>query len=305
MAAVLGCVSPTEPMGSRLTIIAGGPVPEQIPPDCELAEWTAPWGKVERTCLDRSIAFDITRADLYGLRLEDRRYCDETWYLVSILLGEIKGRIWHALEAPPLAPTDIPPGAIYLDYLRQLPPRDKLYAVFLDQQLLVVSQGMGIEIFPSLIAATQDRSRAEAIAYGFGVPVERWISEELDAQPVNEISLVQLIASPHYWIGKRVSVQGHLAPLHTLYLTRDHARALDYRSSVELQPRILDEADFEALSACNDKWVSVQGFVDSDRGMIELVRLESVSSRDGANCWPPSSKRPEPASRAPTISRPA
>jgi hypothetical protein len=77
MAAVLGCVSPDEPVGSRLTIIAGGAAAEQVPPDCELAEWEAPWGKVERTCLDRSIAFEITRGDLYGLRLEDRRYGDQ------------------------------------------------------------------------------------------------------------------------------------------------------------------------------------------------------------------------------------
>jgi hypothetical protein len=231
-----------------------------------------------------------------SLRLATRRqtFGDQTWYLVSVLLfGEIRGRIWDALEAPPLAPSDIPPGVIYLDYLRQLPPRNKLYAVFLDQQLLLISQGMGIEIFPSLIAATQDRSRAEAIADAFGAPVERWISEELDAQPVNEISLVQLIASPHYWIGKRVSVQGHFAPLDTLYLTREHALALDYRSSVQLRPRILDQADFDALSVYDDKWVTIQGFVDSDRGMIELVRIESVSSRDGAHCWPAPAKRPE------------
>jgi hypothetical protein len=170
---------------------------------------------------------------------------------------------------------------------RQLPPRDKLYAVYLDQELLLVSQGLRIEIFPSLIAATRDRARAEAVAYAFGVPVERWISEELDAQPVHEISLVRLLATPHYWIGKRVSVQGHLAPPDALYLTRDHARALDYSSSVSLRPRIMDQADSDAWRRCDDEWVTVQGFVDSDRGIIQLIRLESVEPRNRQQCWPP------------------
>jgi len=258
------CAHSDAPPTAKLAIVTGDPAGEATA-GCDLAEWTAPWGKIYRACLDPSTAVDVTRRDLYWLRIQDRQYGEQTWYLVSAhLAGGLTKRVWDPLRAQPERP----------------------YAVFIDGDLSAVLPGMEIVDYPSLLAATQDLSRAEAIAHAWEVPVVRMISEEIAAQPTYSVSLVQLIASPHRWMGKKVSVHGYLSsPSSTLYLSREHAEASDFESAVQVLPPS-DEQGRAAVRACEGRWVVVDGFVDDHGGLPEITRLERLSASDGPDCWP-------------------
>jgi hypothetical protein len=247
--AVAGCTSWLPPTGPTLTFLAGQPAAEPAAAECSLAGWSAPWGKVERMCLDPSTRIEATRREISGFRIEDRKFGDQTWHLVSVYLSvELYKRLWHEFGD------------------------DRPYAVFADDELSVVMLGFERIEYPSRVAATRDLSKAESFVSAVGAPVERWISVELDSQAVQDVSLVQLIANPRAWAGKRVSVQGYLAPLHALFLSREHAKAFDVNSSIPLVPW-LPEIDFDPFEDCQDTWVMVEGFVDLNRGAPELVRL--------------------------------
>src|SRR5262249_50337825 len=162
--------------------------------------------------------------------IDDRKFGDETWYFVSVyLIGGISSRIFDSLRVPPLAGGEPPfdphdPNAVL--------GRDRPYAVFFDRSLSIVLPADEILGFPSIVAATRDVSRAEALVSGWDTRVERVISSEIGSQSLEDVSLVQLIATPSAWIGKRVRVQGYLgAPLNQLFLSAEHAKGLDHASS--------------------------------------------------------------------------
>jgi hypothetical protein len=291
LALVVGCASSPQPAVPTLALIPGQPA-DNPGEGCRLSSWTAPWGRTNRTCLDLANEIVVTRRDIYGFRIEDRQFGDQTWYLVSAyLVADLANRVWDLLRAPAPSPADIPPGANTLDYLRQNSLRDKLYAVYADGELSVVTPGIAILEFPCLIAATQELSRAETLAYAWGTPVDRVISTEIASQPLLAPSLVQLLVAPHSWFGKRVSVQGYFGPYLELYLSREHSEVFDHASAVSVRPPSTPDG-VAALEGCQGNWVLMEGFVDSDRGLPVLTRLERVSPfPKGPQCWPLPSAR--------------
>jgi hypothetical protein len=270
----IACASPAPPPGPRLTLVAGRPAEDPIPPDCELAEWAAPGRKPNRICIESSAAVEITPRDVKGFRIEDQHVNDQRWYFVSVVLErESRNRIWKLLEAPDASDAD----------------DDRPYAILVDGTPSIVQPAIGIGQFDALVATTQDLLRAEAIANGWGVPVTRVISAEIESQPILTVSMVQLIANPAAWIGKRVSVQGFLPSTALgLYLSREHAESLDHASSIDLIQPATDAEAAEALSVCEGKWVLIEAFVDSDGGLPRLTRVERLAPfPNGLPCWPP------------------
>ena len=139
---------------------------------------------------------------------------DETWYLVSAhLANQLADPLWETLSAD-----------------------EKLYGVLVNGEVSVVLPGVAIGDQHSLLAATRELAQAEAFASQWDAPVDRVITSEMASQPTYSVSLVQLIAAPERWAGKRVEVQGFLGSLQTtLFLSREHAEALDVASGASLQ----------------------------------------------------------------------
>jgi hypothetical protein len=227
-------------------------------------------------CVESSVV-EITPRDVKEFRIDDRRFGDQSWYFVSAhLTEELRNRIWKLLEEP---------GADSAD-------GDRPYAILVDGRSSVVQPAIGIDEFDSLVAVSQDLSRAEAIAYGWGVPVTRVISAEIATQPMLSVSMVQLIANPSAWIGKRIAVQGYLPKaVLGLYLSRDHAESFDHASSVDLLQPATDARSSEVLSACEGKWVLVEAFVDSHRGLPRLTHVERITAFSDRDCWPPPAEK--------------
>jgi hypothetical protein len=266
------------PPGPQLSVVPGHPASDPAPIGCALAAWTAPWGTAMAICLESS-GVEITPRDVQEFRIEDRRFGEESWYFVSAHLSEdLRNRIWEVLEAP---------GSEGVD--------DRPYAILVDGESSVVQPAIGIDQVDALVAVSQDLPRAEAIAYGWGVPVTRVISAEIATQPMRSVSMVQLIADPSAWVGKRISVQGYMPKaVLGLYLSREHADRLDHASSIHLVPPTADAAGVEALTACEGRWVLVEAFVDSDRGLLRLDHVERVTGFPDRPCWPPPPNEPRP-----------
>jgi len=262
------CGGSADPPRSTLSLVTGhAPVEHEM--DCRLAEWTAPWGKSYRLCMDPSTAVEVTRRDLYGLRIEDRKYGDQTWYVVSArLASKFVDPLWESLRSD-----------------------EKLYAVLANHNVSVVLPGIAIGEPRALLAATLNLAQAEAFAAQWDAPVDRMISQELASQHAVLVSLVQLIAAPERWAGKRVTVQGYLGDEllgtpRNLFLSREHAEADDFASAASLQYASEEEA--HAALACMRHPVKIVAVVDRDRGgWPELTRVEGLEAvPDGPRCLP-------------------
>jgi hypothetical protein len=111
------------------------------------------------------------------------------------------------------------------------------------------------------------------------------ISSELVEQPLASVSMVELIANPTRWFGKRVAVQGFLdSTLMELYLSHEHAQVRD-DSSVSVSGPISEEHSI-AWARCADSWVIVHAVADRDAGgRVRLVRVERLwSLPNGPHC---------------------
>lgn len=247
-----------------LALVLGVPAGEPAAADCELAEWTAPWGKSYRMCRDASTEIEIEHRDIHGFRIEDRQFGDQTRYFVTVRLAN--------QFVDPLAET--------------LRSAEKLYAVLVDGEVSVVLPGVAIGEQFSLVAVTDDLTRAEELTRRWDAPVDRVISAEIAALPMYSPSLIQLIATPERWAGKRVSVQGYLSSWPSLFVSREHAEAQDVSSAVRLA--FVSEEGIRAASTCANHWVLMHGFVELDRGgLAELTHVERVwAFPDGPHCWP-------------------
>jgi hypothetical protein len=279
--ALLSCADASPAANVTLAIVTGEP-PGDAAARCELAEWTAPWGNTYRVCMNASSAIEIARSDIYAIRIEDRKFGDRSWYLVTARLANGRDtRIWEKLQPPPVS---IPAGASWSETQKLLPDA-KPYAVLADGELSVVLPGISILEHRSLMAAFEDLASAEAFASARGVPVERVISQEIASLPSHEVSMVQLIAEPERWTGKRVSVQGYLSSLPHILLAREQEDVL-HEETVTAQYTSKEEV--EAASACTSHRVEVDAFADRDRGgspeLIRIERLEAVPN--GPRCLP-------------------
>ena len=298
-AALMSCAGAHPGRSPTLTIVFGRPAdgPGEA---CALAEWTAPWGATRRACLDASSTVRVTRSDVAGFRIEDRQFGDRTWYVVSAhFAGGLSDRLWERVRPPPLSPSEIPPDASITEIREHLPDPSP-YAVLVDDEVAAVLPGIAIGEFDFMVLVTEELQRAEAFAYAWGVPVDRAIAAEIAAEPVRPVSMVQLLASPKHWFGKRVSVQGFYSSLSSLFLSREHAEVFDYDSAVVVRgPATAQQA--AALSGCEGRWVLIQGFVQEYRSLPEITRLERLEAFPGGpRCWPPQDEAPraEPDPRA-------
>jgi hypothetical protein len=255
--------------------------PETPHQACQLASMPGPWKSAYQICLDSATEVPLRRREIYGFRIEDRHFEDETWYLVSAYFsGDLSSRLWNLALAPAVSPSQDPNGA-------NISTRDKSYAVVANGELTLVAPAIAIGDFPCVVAATRELSQAEALAHAWEVPVERVISAEIASQPSFDVSLVQLLVAPRSWFGKRIAVRGYLSSPWELYLSREHSEVFDWASAITVRPPTSDQG-ITALEACVGNWVSIEAFVDSDRGAPVLTRLERVYavSPNGPECWP-------------------
>jgi len=111
------------------------------------------------------------------------------------------------------------------------------------------------------------------------------------------VSLVQLLATPEKFEGKQIRVVGFLqsAGQLRLFLTRDHALALDDWSSV----RVHDDTPGGSLilSDCPGHYVTITGKFDRDKGSPQalintgiilraIIRVDDVLRMDTVEtCW--------------------
>lgn len=101
-------------------------------------------------------------------------------------------------------------------------------------------------------------------------------------------SMVQLLAHPENYAGKRVLVSGYLsfgsAGLF-LYLTKDHDEIFDYASSLN----VLDDTDGATLSQsdCLGHYVTLEGTVRTSEGIswviADVERVIDLQNR--IKCW--------------------
>ena len=267
LGALVACDGLHRSVGPTLTFVLGRLADAGVA-DCNLAEWTAPWGKSYRICMDPSTAVEVTRRDFYGLRIEDRKYGDQTWYVVSArFASRFVEPLWKTLSSD-----------------------DAVYAVLANGNVSAVLPGIEIGEHHPLLAATRDLAQAEAFAAQWDAPVDRMISKEL-AEHAIIVSLVQLIAAPERWAGKRVTVQGYLGHERfgiprTLFLSREHAEADDFASAASLQ--YASDEEVHAALDCMSHPVQIVAVVDRDRGgWPELTRIEGLRAvPDGPDCIP-------------------
>jgi len=111
-----------------------------------------------------------------------------------------------------------------------------------------------------------------------------------DRSSVQSVSLVQLVTNPTRFENRVVSVTGYLGSRGNLYLflSRDHALASDFTSSVLLS----DTIDLEIFgSDCLNKYARIVGFVTffEDGGHRDLI-IQDISLVEDAEsferCWP-------------------
>jgi hypothetical protein len=292
--AALACASVVAPAHPRIDVVGAWYPRWPNSRSCEPVVWTAPTGRSLEICLDRSTAMTIDDADVRGLRIEDRRVGEETWYLVSALLER------HALKRLRAGLTPAPDQAL---------PESTLYpvatarAVLVDGELSVVPPR---ELLDSelVVAAARDLARADVITRGWDRPVVRAISDEILTRPVETALLEDLIARPTEWVGRRVSVQGYLLSA-DLYLSRDQAQSVETQPSVRVgvEPRLdanvpcswdycgpptiefPERPVADLLSRCEGD-VRVEAFFDVTGWGSELTRVERISTiPEGVICW--------------------
>jgi hypothetical protein len=310
LAIATACASSPPPPGPRLAVVAGRLARWPASGNCDLVEWTAPTGRATRICVESSTTIEITRGDIRGFRIEDRRSGEETWYLVSVFLSDgILKRIWTLRRAIPPAADRTVPDPNEPDFF---PGCDTPYAVLMAGEpsvILPMASFSRIRNADLIIAATRELSHAEAIATAWGIPVTRVIASEIAAHPIESVTLGDLIANPSDWIGKRVSVRGYYAG-GELFVSREQSEIVDHPSPVsielaldtgrsdmcgvgdyESESQSLTAASPSAFSACQFEWVQVEAFVDSTRsGSPELTRIERAVA-NGSDCRLP--PRPE------------
>jgi len=101
------------------------------------------------------------------------------------------------------------------------------------------------------------------------------------------VSMVQLLSTPDRFEGKQVRVRGFLESKMglKLYLTKDHAIARDYPSSL----MVSDDTPGGSLtlSDCSDHYVQVTGKFDRLEGVRwAIVRVDEVLRTDTIeSCW--------------------
>jgi len=298
---VIGCAS--APPRPHLTIVAGRLARWPVSGGCEVVDWTAPSGRSTQVCLESASAIEIRRGDVRGFRIEDRRLGAKTWYVVSVLLeDESYVAILRELRGalPPAAHKTIP-DPNEPDFF---PGCDTPYAVLVDGKpsvVLPLRTMSRIRYADLVVGATRELPRAEAIAASWGLPVTRVIAAEIAAQPLQNVSLEDLIAKPSDWVGKRISVRGYLFG-GRLFVSREQAEMLELpsRASIELafdagtadmcvgdygsEYGSLTAFSASAFPACQSEWVQVEAFVDSTRGgSPELTRIERIAW-NGTDC---------------------
>jgi hypothetical protein len=268
----LGCAhaapQAVPPPGPSLLAFVPGTRAEDAASSCSPVSWSGSLGDPVLICLDASKAIEVPRSEIYSTRIEDRTVDDRTWYLVSVFMTQrMETKLREAFVSP---------------------RNDMPYAVTIGGRVSFAYQsGSAALNWPVPISESQDLASAEAIARAWGTPVERMLSTEIAEQPVLAATMVQLLATPERWFGKRLAVQGFLSSsLLELYLSRDHAAAMDGSSSVLLLgPR--NEDELVAWQKCADSWVEVTGFADRNQGgTIDLTRIEKIRSKN-LQCWPP------------------
>jgi hypothetical protein len=277
----LGCAhaAPTAPPPEpppgppRLEFVPGARA-ESAAASCSPVSWSGSLGDPVVICLDASKAIEVPRSAIYSTRIEDRTVDGRTWYLVSVFLTQrFQNRLREAFE---------------------LPSGDAPYAVSIGGRVsFAYHSGVTAGNWPVLVSESSDLASSEQIARAWGTPVERMLSQEIAEQPVLVATMVQLLATPERWFGKRLVVQGFLPHSGELYLSREHAQAADASSVLLLGPR--SEEEESAWSECVGAWVEVTGFADRNRGgTIDLTRIEKIRSiPKNVQCWPPpDSRRP-------------
>jgi hypothetical protein len=107
------------------------------------------------------------------------------------------------------------------------------------------------------------------------------------------VSMVQILSDPNSVVQRKapISTVGYLVwPGETiLFLTDDHAQALDFSSSID----IIDDTDDGALQAlpCFDRYVSVTGTpIFLEGGRVALTDIQSIrwtgGVSGGTSCYP-------------------
>lgn len=99
-------------------------------------------------------------------------------------------------------------------------------------------------------------------------------------------SLVELIGDPEYYSGHNVMVFGwlHRAGNLRLYLTRDHAVAMDFPSSAAVM--VEETRDLESVVACADAYVFVHGRVVMEPQLgVALEQIERIEFPGWESCY--------------------
>jgi hypothetical protein len=87
---------------------------------------------------------------------------------------------------------------------------------------------------------------------------------------LGSVSMIQLIANPERFAGRRIAVSGYLAEGQRLYLTREHAELSDMSSAIDLSGEFLD--DYRS-SPCSKSLVTVSGrFVETKPPKTYMIR---------------------------------
>lgn len=100
------------------------------------------------------------------------------------------------------------------------------------------------------------------------------------------VSMAELIMDPAPYVGQTISVKGYFkrhANLR-LFLTDDHARILDFESSILLSDT--DKGDLHRLD-CLEKYVKLVGTIaahtPSSYAIVHIQRIDNLDS--GEVCW--------------------
>ena len=107
-----------------------------------------------------------------------------------------------------------------------------------------------------------------------------------DEAEIGQATLVDVLAKPTAYVGKRISVMGYLAEYANLglFLSREHASARDYLSSI-----VIADYDDRAIqrSGCMDRMVEISGtlkqYSRSEFVLIDVTTISLVSTNEP--CW--------------------
>ena len=113
------------------------------------------------------------------------------------------------------------------------------------------------------------------------------ISISCSSESLKRVSFVELLVNPAEYTGLRVRVVGFLAldPSLRIFLTRDHAEAVDDESAFEV---IDDTVDGSIIaSSCTGTYVRIDGrFREVMNGAWAIVELEEIIKLDDiSTCW--------------------